>query len=252
MAKKKNNKKILVDDKEYWKNRHAQTPNLKASGVKSVGVKSNEYIYKILAEQYINLLHSIDLRGVKTVLDCGFGDGYFLRFYTEYFPKFEIFGVDISPDAKKKIDFINNRNLYVSDLAKFKSNRRFDIVHSFDVLYHVLQDEDYVNSLSNMATLSKRYVILHERFLKRPPLVSSNHVRLRSTEFTNQILNAHGFFVIKEIPTHFVASRLLTYKLNKIMPRVLYKIDRYIADSFHPSSQDFLASHYIRVYSKSN
>ena len=239
-----------MDDKKYWKERHSKTSNLKASGIKSIGVKSNEYIYKILAEQYLDLLHELDLRGVRTMLDCGFGDGYFLRFYKENFPEIEIFGVDISKDAKKKINFIKSGNLYVSDLAKFESERRYDIVHCFDVLYHILKDDDYVNSLANMASLSNKYVILHERFLNRTPFVTSKHVRLRRSEFTNQILNANGFFLTHEAPTHFIASRLLTYRLNKIMPRLLYKIDRHIAKRFRSSTRGILASHYIRVYSK--
>ncbi|HET7529303.1 MAG TPA: class I SAM-dependent methyltransferase [Candidatus Saccharimonadales bacterium] len=252
MAKKKSVKKkeVLVDDKEYWKERHAKTANLKASGVKSVGVKSNEYIYRILADQYLKLLRSLDLKDVKTVLDCGFGDGYFLRFYQSYFPQFNIFGVDISADAKNKIDFVAKSKLYTSDLTKFNSKKKFDIVHSFDVMYHILKSEDYVKTLNNMANLSNKYIILHERFLTRAPLVSSKHVRMRRSEFTNQVLNSKGFYLHEEIPTHFLAMRMFTYKFNKVMPHSLYRLDKFIADNIHPSAQEFLASHHIRVYAR--
>lgn len=248
--KRKKSKDLLVDDKEYWKKRHSKTSNLKASGVKSVGVNSNQHIYKILSDQYLKLLHSLNLKGIESVLDCGFGDGYFLNFYKKHFPKLKVYGVDISKDAKKKIDFIAKGNLYVSDLTKFEPKRKFDIVHSFDVMYHILQSEDYVKTLQNMASLSNRYIILHERFFNKAPLVSSKHVRMRRAEFTNQILNSQGFFLTKEIPTHFLAMRLFTYKFNKVMPHTLYKIDKYIAENIHPSAQEFLASHHIRVYEK--
>jgi len=248
--KPKKRKEILVDDKQYWKKRHSKTTNLKASGVKSVGVKSNEYIYKILADQYLKLLNGLDLQGVRTVLDCGFGDGYFLRFYQTHFPHLKVFGVDISEDAKKKIDFLAKDNLYTSDLTEFTSKQRFDIVHSFDVMYHILRSEDYVKTLSNMASLAGKYIILHERFLDKAPLVSAKHVRMRRSEFTNQVLNSKGFYLSQEIPTHFLAMRLFTYKFNKIMPASLYKVDKYIAENVHPSAQEFLASHHIRVYAK--
>lgn len=241
---------ILVDDREYWKNRHSHSADLTASGVKSVNVNSNEYIYKILSEQYAKLLDSLDLKKVKSVLDCGFGDGYFLKFYKTLFPQIEIEGVDISEDAKRKIDFIPKNKLYVSDLEDFSPNKKFDLVHSFDVMYHILDDSDYIGSLTNVANLSNKYVVLHERFLKKVSPVSSKHVRMRRSEFTNQILNSRGFFLTREIPTHFFAMRLPTYKLNKYFPKVLYKIDSYVAENLHPSLQEFLASHYIRVYSK--
>ncbi len=249
-ANKKKNKDILVDDKQYWKDRHAQQPDLKASGLKSVSLRANKYIYKILEDQYLKLLQSLDLSEVESVLDCGFGDGHFLKFYQEHFPQLKIFGVDISEDAKKKINFMSKDRLYTSDIAVFSPKRRFDIVHSFDVMYHILETNDYVKALSNLATLSNKYVILHERFLRKAPLINSKHVRMRRSEFTSQILNAKGFFLKTEIPTHFFAARLITYKLNKIIPVTLYKIDRYISEKAHPSTQEFLASHFIRIYVK--
>ncbi|HLB66331.1 hypothetical protein A2886_03055 [candidate division WWE3 bacterium RIFCSPHIGHO2_01_FULL_42_13] len=204
-----------------------------------------------MADQYLKLLNSLDLSEVGSVLDCGFGDGYFLKFYQQHFPHLEIFGVDISKAAKSKVNFLDKSRLYTSDLATFSPKRKFGIVHSFDVVYHILKSEDYVKSLSNLASLSDKYVILHERFFQKPPLVSSKHVKMRRSEFTNQILNSKGFFLTGEIPTHFIAARLLTYRLNKFIPGFLYKVDRYISEKVHPSAQEFLASHYIRVYSRS-
>ncbi len=249
-TKAKKRRSVLVDDKTYWKARHSSTSNLKASGVKSVGVRSNQYIYKILVEQYLRLLNSLNLDDAKTVIDCGFGDGFFLKFYKINFPQIEISGVDISKDAKNKADFIPKNRLYTSDLTQFKTKKKFDIVHCFDVLYHVLSDEDYNKALINLAQLSKKYVILHEKFVSKSPLISSKHVYLRRAERTSQILNSQGLYLTKEIPTHFFALRLLTYKLNKIMPKTLYKLDNYIATKIHPSAQEYLASHHIRVYSK--
>lgn len=249
-VKKKQRHSSLIDDKQYWKNRHASQSNLKASGLKSVSVRSNKYIYMILTDQYLKLLNSLDINQVRSVLDCGFGDGHFLKFYKTHFPDLKLYGVDISRDAKNKVDFMAKKNLYVSDLTDFSPKRKFDIVHSFDVIYHILENDDYVKALTNIASLSNRYVILHQQFLNTSPLISSKHVNLRRAEYTTQLLNSQGFYLMREIPTHFLATRLLTYKLNKFMPHTLYKIDRYIAQNIHPSAQEFLASHHIRVYSK--
>lgn len=245
-------KSTLVDDKQYWKTRHARTSNLKASGIKSVGVRANQYVYKILADQYLKLLKSLNLAGIKSVLDCGFGDGYFLKFYQTNFPNLIISGVDISKDAKQKIDFVPKDRLHVSDLTEFSSKEGYDIVHCFDVLYHILEREDYVKTLTNMTQLSNKYVILHERFLDKSPLISSKHVFMRRSDLTNQILNSKGFFLVAEIPTHFLAMRLFTYKLNKLFPKALYRLDNHIAQNWHPSAQEHLASHHIRVYSKNH
>ena len=236
------------DDKNYWKARHVGSANLKASGIKSIKVKSNEYVYKMLADQYLKLLHGMEISGVKSVIDCGFGDGYFLDFFEKNFPDLDVHGVDISPAAKDKVKFKKKDNLYIGDLTKFQSDKKFDIVHCFDVLYHVLSDDDYEKSLTNIAKLSQKYVILHERFFDKAPAISAKHVRMRRSDYTNQILNSHGFYLIKEIPSHFFAMRFLTYRLNNLTPGLLYKVDKYIADKIHPSTQESFASHHIRIY----
>jgi SAM-dependent methyltransferase len=238
------------DDKNYWKNRHARVNNLKASGLKSVSVKANHFIYRILTEQYAKLLANLDLKDVKTILDCGFGDGHFLKFFSENYPNKKLTGVDISPAAKEKIDVVPQKQLHISDLASLKLDKKFDLVHCFDVLYHILDEADYRTALQNLADHSDKYVILHEKFVHKSPRFSSAHVRFRRREYTNQVLNSKGFYLHTEIPTHFLGVRFFTYKLNKLIPGVLYKIDKFIAEKFPDHLQEVLGTHSIRVYKK--
>lgn len=239
-----------VNDKKYWKERHEAVDDLKASGLQSVGLSANTYIYKILEDQYGKLLTRLNIDKVKTILDAGYGDGYFLRFFTDKFSDKTTEGIDISPAARKKIDFIPRGRLHVGDLSKFNLKKKFDIVHCFDVLYHILDEKDYNASLANLALHSKRYIILHERFLEKSALISSPHVRMRRREVTNQTLNSQGFFLHTEMPTHFLAMRTFTFTLNKLIPRSLYKIDNHIANNFSERTQERLGTHFIRVYKK--
>lgn len=239
-----------LNDKQYWKDRHTSVDDLKASGLQSVGLGANRLIYKILEDQYQKLLNLIELKSVKTILDCGFGDGYFLDFFVKNFPDKEISGIDISPAAKKKIKSVSQSRLYVGDLADFNLKKKFNIVHCFDVLYHILDDADYARALGNLSSHSDKFVILHERFLIKEPLIQSKHVRLRRREVTDQILNSNGFYLTREIPTHFVAVRTLTFRLNRLFAKQLYGIDKYIAGKLSDNVQERLASHFIRVYRK--
>lgn len=239
------------NDKEYWKNRHSDKDNIRVVGVKGVTIKGNYYIYKFLNEQYKKILARIDISEMETLFDCGFGDGYFLDFFHNNYPHLKLSGIDISPDAKKRIDFIDQKNLYTGDLTEMKINKTYDIVQSFDVLYHILDDANHYAALKNIAKISKKYIILHERFSTKAELLSSKHVRMRRSEYTNQILNSEGFYLYKEIPTHFIAMRLLTYRLNSYLPQILYKMDQRISERFHEATQERLASHFIRVYKRS-
>jgi SAM-dependent methyltransferase len=242
--------KKRIDDKKYWKNRHNEVNSLEASGLQAVGLRANYYIYKILAEQYLRLLNTLDTKNIKSVLDCGYGDGYFLEFYRHNFPKIALDGIDISSDAKKKINFMEKSRLHVGDLSNFSLRKKFDIVHSFDVLYHVLDDQDYFDSLNNMTKHSNKYIILHERFFDKTPIITSKHVKMRRRDITDQFLNTHGFHLVAEMPTHFIGMRIPTFKLNAIIPKTLYRIDSFIANNFSRSFQDRLCSHKVRVYEK--
>lgn len=239
------------DDRGYWKKRHADVNSLEASGLQNVGLKANFYIYKMLEEQYRLLLNNIDTDEIKSFLDCGYGDGYFLKFIKGTYPHIQLYGLDSSPAAKEKVKQItNSQNLYLGDLSDFSLEKKFDIVHCFDVLYHILPEKDYRSSIYNLCVHSSKYVILHERFFTKTPIITSPHVRMRRLEYTNQLLNSKGFHLYTEIPSHFISMRLLTYKLNRIAPKFLYNIDKYIARKFPNNLQERFASHTIRVYRK--
>lgn len=238
------------DDKNYWKQRHARVNTLKASGLKSVGVTANHYIYRMLSEQYEKLLKKLKMHAVETILDCGYGDGYFLDFFQKHYPDKKLTGVDISDAARDKITSTPKKQLHVGDLTAFNLKKKFDLVHCFDVLYHILDEADYRDALENLAEHSKKYVVLHEKFVRRTPRFSSAHVRFRRREFTNQVLNSKGFYLHAETHTHFMGVRFFTYQLNKIIPGFLYKVDKFIAEKFPDHLQEFLGTHTIRVYKK--
>lgn len=244
-------KSILVDDKKYWKKRHSNIGDLRASGVKSASLKSSKYIYKILEEQYSSILDELtDITSIKpSIIDAGFGDGYFLNFFQKKYPKSEIYGVDISEDAKEKVSFKNKENLRVGDLTNFNIDMKFDIVHCFDVLYHILDDEDYSIAIQNLCNTSSNYLILHERFLARTPLYSSSHVRFRERDYTTQLLNRNGFFLYRKKPTHFFAVGVYLYKITSLFPKLFYRIDKMLTRR-HPSLQERLATHHIYVFKK--
>lgn len=243
-------KNQILNDKEYWKARHQAVATLEASGLQAVGVKANDLIYKMLAKQYKKLLDRIGPGSFSSVLDCGYGDGYFLQFFVDNFADKDVHGVDISPIARQKVKAVQKKNLHVGDLADFNLGRTYDLVHCFDVLYHVLDERNYHSALQQLAKHSSRYIALHERFFEKTPFITSAHVRMRRSEFTNQILNASGFFLLTEIPTHFFAMRMFSHKLNSVLPGLLYRLDNAVALNFPEHLQERLASHKIKIYQK--
>ena len=66
----------------------------------------------------MKVLHSLEIDSLKSVIDCGFGDGYFLDFFQTNFSEWDVFGLDISENAINKVStFFENRKLRVIDLT---------------------------------------------------------------------------------------------------------------------------------------
>jgi SAM-dependent methyltransferase len=238
-----------IDDKKYWIDRHKkQNESTSAVGSISYSEKANYYIYKILSERYGIALNMLDFPENKTALDAGCGIGIFSEFLNEY--GFKVTAADISREA---LDRIKNDQIekICSPIAEIDTQlKRFDLVHSFDVLYHILDDGEWERSLNNMCRLSKKYIALHERFFKTPPVISSSHLNARTLSQTSEILNSNGFFEILSIPTHFIALRLLTFKVSRYMPDLFYKADRYILGELEKRKIRKYGSHFIKVFEK--
>jgi SAM-dependent methyltransferase len=238
-----------LDDKKYWIDRHKKESGRIASvGSISYSEKANYFIYKILTERYKMALGMLDIPKDRSALDAGCGIGIFSEFLAS--EGFKVTAADISQDA---LDRIKNDNIQkiCSPVSEIDTGeRRFDLVHSFDVLYHILDDKEWERSLENICRLSKRYVALHERFFKTPPVISSAHLKARTIYETAEILNRNGFYEVLSVPTHMIALRLLTFKISKYFPETFYKTDRFLLSALEKRKIRKYGSHFIKIFEK--
>ncbi len=162
------------DYRSYWDERYMRG---EGSGLGSRGLLAEfkaEVINRFISE------HDID-----TVVEYGCGDGNNLRYMN--CPAYV--GVDVSPKAVTTC-----RSLYAGDKTKTfllynPLHRREDslpkgsLVVCLDVLYHVIPDEDYLATLTDVFSSATKYVILYtsiDAFLHEPYRQGS-HIRHRDT-----------------------------------------------------------------------
>ena len=239
----------MIDDKDYWLKRHKKEKDqISSVGLIKNSDKANYYIYRILKERYELTLDLLELGENKAALDAGCGIGIFSEFLSNYGLK--VTAADISQDGLDKIESEDISKI-CSSIADIKvEGTKFDIVHSFDVLYHILDDQEWERSLKNMCDLSKKYIILHERFFKTKPIITSAHLNARTHSETLKVLNENGFFEILSIPTHMIALRLVTFKISKYFPKLFYKIDSFLLELLEKHKIRKYGSHFIKVFEK--
>lgn len=106
----------------------------------------------LILEDFLKFLNN--LQNVKSVLEIGCSTGIFPIKYYEYFKNLEYTGLDIS---QKCIDFCQNNSKFdfiCADFIKYKFEKKFDLVFSFDVIDHVYDVKEF---LTKIVASTKKY-----------------------------------------------------------------------------------------------
>lgn len=236
----------MFDYRQYWIDRHKRSGrNRRGSGHRRLRNKANVMMYLKVQEQLEKVCRDlgIGLEG-KTVLDAGAGTGVFTQFYVDRGA--QVTAVDISEDALGVIrEKCPRASVLCCDLKEMDYLKRetFDVVHCFDVLYHITDDNAWRRTLANLARASKRYLVLHDQYVRWRPLASWSHVKPRRSSYTRAEASRLGFVERARYPTHILYVRFPFVLLANIIPRIFCKIDRFLASK--DSIRDFASNHLV-------
>ena len=134
---------------EYWKKRGR--------------TYEKEFVYsKTFQDQEKALLDVLKQLSFDSVLECGCGFGRITKLVLNNFSINEYNAFDLSPhqinNAQKNCQNFDNVHFEVNTIQEFKTEKKFDLVLSAEVLLHILpRDIDQI--IKKMVNLSKRDVI---------------------------------------------------------------------------------------------
>lgn len=133
------------NSKEYWENRYRKGGN---SGAGSYGLLSE---YKA---DFVNVF--IRANKIESLLEYGCGDGNNLSMIECK----NVTGIDVSNTAVNMcINKMPEREFY--NVSDFDFSRRFDLVTSLDVVYHLVEDDVYNEYMNNLCALSNEWLIIY-------------------------------------------------------------------------------------------
>lgn len=233
------------DSNKYWKERHKKLTGNATVGQKSFSFKGNDFLYRIVIEQYRKLLDEIITSKKITVLDAGAGIGIFTKIFCQ--KGLQVTAVDLSQESLMKLkESSPDVEIIASPISQI-SQKKYDIVHSFDVLYHITDKQEWERSLVKLASVTKNYLILHQRFLERRPLILPDHINFYSYSEIEKVLRSQGLTEVNSIPTHVIALRVPTYLLANLFPSLFYRADHCLVNTRIGKK---LGSHYIKVFKR--
>ena len=209
------------DYKKYWDDRYNR------------GGTSGDGSYGILADFKAGVINKyLKDNNINSVIEFGCGDGNQLGLidYKDYL------GVDISSEAvkrcRKKYRGEKNKKFSIyKPGAKSLKNLSCDLVVCLDVLYHIIDENDFINTLNDIFTISAKHIIVYT-ILEKPKIQLSEHLIFRDIEEYKQIYKEYDIKEIikqkykEESMADFVIfEKKDTHTLETPMPLVQYSVN---------------------------
>lgn len=138
----------------YWDTRHGAEDDLRSGGNIGMSHAGNELIYAL---RVARLIEVTEYESAPTaplrVLDAGCGKGYFSRALASF--GHEVDGIDTSEHAVAEcVRLADERQSFaVSALVDWRPPKLYDVVVCVDVLFHILNDQEWEESVRNLSHL---------------------------------------------------------------------------------------------------
>ncbi|MBX7093198.1 MAG: class I SAM-dependent methyltransferase [Flavobacteriales bacterium] len=188
--------------KEYWEKRLKNDYSLHGVGYIGLGEEYNKWMYKVRTRIFKRAIKKISLNNSSTnVLDIGSGTGFYIDLWNKQKIK-NVEGADITQVAVENLkEKFPENNFYCLDISssndvKTLNQGTYDVISIFDVLFHIVDDEKFLNALKNINALLNKNgkLILTDNFIHDKTFRSQHHVSRNIDEFYNA-LNEAGFKV---------------------------------------------------------
>ncbi|MBV7698381.1 bifunctional 2-polyprenyl-6-hydroxyphenol methylase/3-demethylubiquinol 3-O-methyltransferase UbiG [Streptomyces sp. TRM70350] len=156
----------------YWDTRHRVHDDLASGGHIGLDRAGNEIFYALRLGTLLPLIGDLaDESAPLFVLDAGCGKGHFARALARCGHRVDAF--DASEEAVAHARARGGRPRYdVAALDEWRSPWLYDVVLCVDVLFHVLDDEEWATGLRNLASLVRitgRLILTDEDIGTRRP-----------------------------------------------------------------------------------
>lgn len=183
----------------YWEQRLGEHSGLRGVGWLGLGESFNRWMYAVRAQVFARSVRSAvgDDVELLDVLDVGSGTGFYLDRWRRLGAA-SVTGSDLTRVAVQRLRSSHPSSRIVElDLAtgeRLPLEGPFDAVSAMDVLFHIVDEDDYRQALANLSSLVAEggLLVLSENFLSRAAVKGEQQVS-RSASHINGALREAGF-----------------------------------------------------------
>lgn len=137
----------------FWETRHREKSDLRSGGHVSYDEPTNQMFYIRRLSMLLEFIgHRSDPEAPLFLLDAGCGKGWFSRELAKF--GHQVDGIDLSAHAIELCRQRGGGPRYAqSTLSGWCSPTLYDVVASIDVLFHILDDDEWRRTVKNLASL---------------------------------------------------------------------------------------------------
>jgi SAM-dependent methyltransferase len=218
---------MSYDPRRFWEERLSEHFDLRSSGETGLSLAYNRACYALRAEVLARALADagFDPRG-KRVLDVGCGTGFFTAWYLARGA--DLTGVDLTDASIERLRAAYPAARFVrADIGETAPEGRFDLVHVFDVFFHITDDRRWEAAMRNAAgAVAPGGRLVYTDVFAAPRGLASHNVT-RPLERHRALLRETGLEMKLLRPTHVLLNRDLgaLKGLNRF-PSLLLALDR--------------------------
>jgi SAM-dependent methyltransferase len=217
------NKGDEFDPKTYWEKRLKKDYSLHGVGYIGHGEAYNKWMYKVRRKVFRRTLNKLgNIHNSAWILDVGSGTGFYIDLWkSEGFNN--LIGLDLTEVAVRQLEekfpdvFFYQVDIS-GELIDQISEKKFQVISIFDVLFHIVDDDKFNLALKNIHDIldDGGYFIFTDNFIHAPTYRSKHHVSRNIKEFYSALEKA-GFEVISRKPA-FVLMNAPVDARGKFIP----------------------------------
>jgi len=237
------------EPKNFWNKRYKKF-DITTSGHIDLPFEFNQWMYKLkllkIKKAFLKYIDKSDIHNTK-IVELGCGTGVYIKQWKELGVE-NLIGIDISSEATNNLMKEHPKyKFYDEDLSSDQipvicGDKSADVVTAIGVLVHIVDDDEFRKSISNISKIVKNDgIVIITEYLCRNEAQDKKYMKIRSFSWYKEELLKAGLEMVWQNPLYYFMGRPYDTptRLSSAILNSIFKVNRRLICRF-PRTMGYL------------